>query len=355
MTWMFVPVRHRFSLVVLPALLAGCASLTTPPAPVRTEVVLAVTASMELLTFNAGQPAHILQRTPITGLPAGDALVGIDYRVARGVLYALSQAGRLYTLDARSGALQPVGAGASLALPQGAFGMDFNPTVDRIRVVGPGGLNLRLHPDTGAQVDGDAALHYAANDTHAGQRPDIVAAAYTYNTRNEQLTTNYAIDRRDERQELFVLLAVADPQYRVGRRLDQAEHPAQHVIGAIAHFQADQIGPVILVLGRRRQRRARHADQQALGRLGRIAIGQALQLDDQLLARSLAPHDPRRPPLLGSQPLTPDPPLRQLGPGQRVVGKRMDLDRTTQTVGTNDLAQHDDVGNRQRSARYGRV
>ena len=97
MTWMFVPVRHRFSLAVLPALLAGCASLTTPPAPVRTEVVLAVTASMELLTFNAGQPAHILQRTPITGLPAGDALVGIDYRVARGVLYALSQAGRLYT------------------------------------------------------------------------------------------------------------------------------------------------------------------------------------------------------------------------------------------------------------------
>ena len=76
MTWMFVPVRHRFSLAVLPALLAGCASLTTPPAPVRTEVVLAVTASMELLTFNAGQPAHILQRTPITGLPAGDALVG---------------------------------------------------------------------------------------------------------------------------------------------------------------------------------------------------------------------------------------------------------------------------------------
>lgn len=205
MTWMSAPVRRRFSLVVLPALLAGCASLATPPAPVRTEVVVAVTASMELLTFNAGQPARILQRTPITGLPAGDALVGIDYRVARGVLYALSQAGRLYTLDARSGALQPVGAGASLALPQGAFGMDFNPTVDRIRVVGPGGLNLRLHPDTGAQVDGDAAqsgvqpdgaLHYAADDAHAGQRPDIVAAAYTYNTRNEQLTTNYAIDRR---------------------------------------------------------------------------------------------------------------------------------------------------------------
>ena len=127
------------------------------------------------------------------------------------------------------------------------------------------------------------------------------------------------------------------------------------VIGAIAHFQADQIGPVILVLGRRRQRRARHADQQAFGRLGRIAIGQALQLGDQLLARSLAPQDPRRPPQLGRHPFLPAPPVRELGPDQGVVGKRMNLDRTTQTVGADDLAQHDDVGRRQRSARYGRV
>ncbi len=192
---------------LLPLALAGCVGLAETPAGSRdggqAQTVLAVTASMELVRFDAGQPGRILQRTPVTGLPAGERLAGIDFRVARGVLYALSQAGRLYTLDTASGALQPVGT-AALALPPGAIGFDFNPTVDRIRVVGAGGLNLRLHPDTGAQVDGDpaqpgvqrdGALHYGAGDVHAGQRPDIVAAAYTYNARDERLTTNYAIDR----------------------------------------------------------------------------------------------------------------------------------------------------------------
>ena len=30
------------------------------------------------------------------------------------------------------------------------FGVDFNPQVDRLRVVSNSGQNLRLHPDTGA-------------------------------------------------------------------------------------------------------------------------------------------------------------------------------------------------------------
>ena len=34
-----------------------------------------------------------------------------------------------------------------------------------------------------------------AGDVHAGQPPDLVASAHTYNTRDERLTTNYAIDR----------------------------------------------------------------------------------------------------------------------------------------------------------------
>ena len=50
------------------------------------------------------------------------------------------------------------GVGSGVVLPAGAteWGFDFNPTVDRIRVVNDRGANLRLHPDTGAQVDGNA-------------------------------------------------------------------------------------------------------------------------------------------------------------------------------------------------------
>ncbi|EHL22409.1 hypothetical protein KYG_12956 [Acidovorax sp. NO-1] len=184
--------------------LTGCATAPAPETSQR-ELVVAVTDSHELITFNAAQPAQILERRPVTGLPAGERLVGIDFRVARGVLYALSQAGRLYTLDIPTGALRPVGAApAIVALKGTSFGFDFNPAADRIRVVSNTGQNLRLHPDTGAAVDGDAALEgvqpdpslrYAWSDANAGRTPDIVGAAYTYNTQDSKLTTNYAIDR----------------------------------------------------------------------------------------------------------------------------------------------------------------
>lgn len=185
------------------ALLAACATPAPPAGP--GEQVVAVTAQHELMVFNAGEPRRILERRLVTGLAAGEQIVGIDYRVARGVLYALSQAGRLYTLDVPSGALRPVGTTPlAVSLRGAAFGVDFNPAADRLRVVSSAGQNLRLHPDTGAVVDGDAALegvqtdpalHYAASDVHAGRVPDIAAAAYTYNTRDDTLTTNYAIDR----------------------------------------------------------------------------------------------------------------------------------------------------------------
>lgn len=190
--------------LLVSALLAACASLSAPSAGLGEQLV-AVTAQHELILFHAGEPQRILERRPVTGLAPGEQLVGIDYRVARGVLYALSQAGRLYTLDVASGALSPVGAAPLAATLRGtAFGFDFNPAADRIRVVSSAGQNLRLHPDSGALVDGDPAtvgvqtdpaLRYAWSDTHAGRHPDIVAAAYTYNTQDDKLTTNYAIDR----------------------------------------------------------------------------------------------------------------------------------------------------------------
>lgn len=202
----FVPRLRGVLTALLATALAGCASVSETMGPPRKENVFAVTAAHELIAFNAGQPQRVLSRRPIVGLAPGDALVGIDYRVARGVLYALSRQGRLYTLDAASGMLKPVGtAPAALALSGPLFGFDFNPAADRIRVVGEGGQNLRLHPDTGAVVDGnpnqdglqpDGALAYAPGDANAGRQPAVVAAGYTYNQQDEKLTTNFAIDRR---------------------------------------------------------------------------------------------------------------------------------------------------------------
>lgn len=191
---------------VATAVLLGCASVPEPVGELRKETVFGVTAAHELIRFNAGQPQKVLSRQKISGLASGDTIVGIDYRVARGVLYAMSSRGQLYTLDTATGALRTVGsAPAVLPLAGPLFGFDFNPAADRIRVVGASGQNLRLHPDTGAVVDGDptreglqpdGALAYAAGDINAGKSPTVVAAGYTYNKQDEKLTTNYAIDRR---------------------------------------------------------------------------------------------------------------------------------------------------------------
>lgn len=177
---------------------AGCAHVGEPVGTPRKETLHALTARMELLTINAGQPQRVTQKVTVTGLAAGETLVGIDYRVAKGVLFALSSAGRLYTLDSSTGALTAVGANAALPTLSGTtFGMDFNPVADRIRVVSDSGQNLRLHPDTGALVATDPALSYAPGDAQAGRTPRLAAAAYTYNKKDDKLTTNYAIDRSE--------------------------------------------------------------------------------------------------------------------------------------------------------------
>ena len=181
--------------VLITGALAGCA---TPEVmgPLRAETVHAVTADKLLIRFNAGQPQRLLASQPIRGLAAGDHLVGIDYRVARGVLYALSAQGRLYTLDTGTAQLSAVGSGAPVALRGSRFGVDFNPAADRLRVVSDAGQNLRLHPDTGALAASDPDVAFVAGDSTAGHPAALVAAAYTYNKQNDKLSTNFAIDAR---------------------------------------------------------------------------------------------------------------------------------------------------------------
>lgn len=199
---------RRTALVAAPALLAGllaaCAGVpAVSEGPLRKESVVAVTASNQLIRFNAGQPGRILSAVALTGMQPSEAVLGIDFRIAKGQLYALGSTGRLYRVDAMTGAATAIGTSPVPSLAGSEFGVDFNPTVDRIRVVSDGGLNLRLHPDTGSQVDGNTALEgmqtdgplaYVAGDVNAGKTPFVTAAAYTYNKTNEKITTNYAID-----------------------------------------------------------------------------------------------------------------------------------------------------------------
>ncbi|HYF60691.1 MAG TPA: DUF4394 domain-containing protein [Burkholderiaceae bacterium] len=195
----------RLATLLAAAALAACSIPTDRAAPPAAETLHAVTVDDRLVSFDAHRPGTLLSDRPIAGLQPGERVLGIDYRVARGELYALGSSGRLYRVDPDSAAASPVGAPFAVPLAGTEFGFDFNPTVDRIRVVSDAGLNLRLHPDTGAVVDGDpnaaglqtdGALAYDASDRNAGRAPAVTAAGYTYNKVDEKITTNYAIDAR---------------------------------------------------------------------------------------------------------------------------------------------------------------
>lgn len=123
---------------------------------------------------------------PITGLQSGENILGIDMRPATGQLYALGSTSRLYTINMASGAATIVGGQFGTLLNGTSFGFDFNPTVDRIRVVSNTGQNLRLDPNTGVVSAVDGPINPGT--------PMISAAAYTNNFPGATTTTLYDID-----------------------------------------------------------------------------------------------------------------------------------------------------------------
>ena len=187
--------------LALGALLAGAAAL---PAAAQTAygITVDLTQSYSLVTFQVTAPGTFTATAAITGLATGQALVGIDSRPATGQIFALgynasatTNNAQLYTLST-AGVLTPVGSAQTLLLGSNAarVGFDFNPTVDRIRVVGGNGGNYRLNPNNGAIAFVDGNLAYATTDTNTGQTPGIGASAYTNSYIGSTATTLYNIE-----------------------------------------------------------------------------------------------------------------------------------------------------------------
>jgi hypothetical protein len=185
-----------------------------------------------LVRFNTATPGTSVSVT-ISGVTMGETLVAIDYRPATGQLFGLGinatmNTGTLYVLDPQSGVATAVGTPSGIAFVQGdgttavdfpdpamaGYGFDFNPTVDRIRVVTSTGLNFRLRPDTGAAVDGNlnTGLNITGVNTDAnitgGGITGASATAYT-NSFGQSLmggvTSQYTLDAATNS------LAIANP------------------------------------------------------------------------------------------------------------------------------------------------
>lgn len=150
------------------------------------KVAYAVDPDNQLLIFNPDRLNTMIKKA-ITGLQEGEKVLGIDMRPATGQLYALGSSNRLYTINMASGAAAAVGLTPfSQALNGSFFGFDFNPTVDRIRIVSNKGQNLRVHPVTGAVAFVDGGLNPRA--------PEVDAAAYTNNFAGATTTSLFVMD-----------------------------------------------------------------------------------------------------------------------------------------------------------------
>ncbi|MGF6925505.1 hypothetical protein QFZ48_001005 [Chitinophaga sp. W2I13] len=184
------PIKHPImKLYILVAL--GLFSLTTNIACKKSKkedkpVINAfATSGNNLLSFNLNSPATA-SAIPITGLLPGETIVGMDIRPANNQLYAVGSTSRLYRINTSTGAATPVNASPFAEVLNGtAFGVDFNPSVDRLRIVSNTGQNLRIHPENGTLVAKDTDI----NPPGSG----ISAVAYSNNTAGSASTVLYDI------------------------------------------------------------------------------------------------------------------------------------------------------------------
>ena len=181
------------ALIVAAAVLGGCAEDPAGPAQLLGRRIYGVDTGNNLVLFGSGSPGTISRRSAIQGLQAGEQVIGIDFRptVAAGVpaseigmLYGVTSASRVIKIDTATAVATVVGSltsgGSAFALAGGAFGVDFNPTVDRTRVHSDARQNLRLNQTVSpVAVTIDTVLGYVAGDANANNASAIVASAYT--------------------------------------------------------------------------------------------------------------------------------------------------------------------------------
>lgn len=146
------------------------------------EEVYALNRKDQLLRFDGDRPENIQRRITVKGLGRG-TLVGVDYRPANGRLYGLGKGGSVYRISTADGQATRTArlqtAGGRRITPQGdSFGIDFNPTVDRLRVVSDADQNLRVNVDTG-ETTVDPDIRYRGGGTD----PRAVGVAYENNRR----------------------------------------------------------------------------------------------------------------------------------------------------------------------------
>jgi hypothetical protein len=159
-------IMKRTSVIVAIALAFGALDGTA-----SASTLYAVTGTNTLLQFDSATPATITRTVAITGLLTGsERVLGIDFRPRTGQLFAVTiptaalANGLLttYRVNPHSGVATAIGLIPPNTVPGAAnvaSGFDFNPTVDRIRIVNANNENFRVNPNNGSLAGNDTDLN----------------------------------------------------------------------------------------------------------------------------------------------------------------------------------------------------
>lgn len=173
-------------------LLSALASVAVvASSPAAAEEVIGLVGSSSIVTFDSASPGTITSNRTITGLGVGVTLTGIDLRPADNQLYSVSTNGTVYRLTLSGATYTATSLGAISTSPSGnSFGLDFNPTVDRLRMVSDTNQNLRINQTTtppGVTVDTMITLDGSSN-------VDLLGSGYTNSVFGATTTTLFGID-----------------------------------------------------------------------------------------------------------------------------------------------------------------
>ena len=154
--------------------------------------VVGLTDSGRLICFSEKDPRDARTIGRIKNLNGDGKLVGIDYRPATGDLYGLGDKGGVYVVNDDNGRAM-LRSRVNVPLMGTSFGVDFNPVVDRLRIVSDTGQNLADNVDANNDTVTDGTL------TNAGTPPPtalgVTGAAYTNNDADPNTaTTLFDID-----------------------------------------------------------------------------------------------------------------------------------------------------------------
>ncbi|HUQ69015.1 MAG TPA: DUF4394 domain-containing protein [Planctomycetaceae bacterium] len=156
-----------------------------------------------LIGIDSERPLLPTRIQRVTGLLGTEQLVGIDLRPANGTLIGVGSTSsngstHLYSINVDTGVATAVGPAVNPDLTKASdgstrFGLDFNPTIDRVRLVSDNDQNIVFHPDTGATTLA-TPLFYAPADPNFGQNPNVVHIAYDNNIANASTSQQRGID-----------------------------------------------------------------------------------------------------------------------------------------------------------------